>query len=403
MNSREKNLLILLVVFLGGWQGWKFFDSALLEPVRKRDQEIRNIGDAIDDKQLQERRIENLSEELTNWKKSSLPPDPVVSSAVYQKWVIELAAQCQLIDVAVNPTLALNQRPVADTYTPIVLRVNAKGTFDQISEFLDRIRNTGLVQRVAGVSLSDPSKENPPKLALNMQLEGLSFVGTDDRKTLFPDPQPSDPSPRSQNFQEQLAVLKKQLIFGEPAPVVIDDPAQHLVLSATFPAAEKPAAWFLEKRQNQKQVVFKGNDFQLAGVTGKVVDVGNDFVELEIGDKKSKLKIGKPLKDVASGNPTPGGPGGGPPSGMRPPGFGGPGGGRGRRGGGMRDFDFNSLTPEQQQQFRERMEQFRNRRRGGDEDRGGDDDRARDGASEAAPAQAAPVESAPAAATPSGG
>lgn len=361
MNSRERTLLILLVLTFGGWQGWKLLDASLFEPVRRRNQEITALQDSINDKQLQQRRIDNLNDQLNEWKTQSLPPDPVVASAVYQMWIIDLAAKSQLTEVVVNPNLSLNPRPVADTYVPIVLRMSAKGTFDQLADFIDRIRNTKLMQRIVNLNLSDPTKDNPAKLTFALQLEGLSFVGIDDRKTLFLDPLPPEVSPKSPDFNDQLTVLKKQIIFGEPVPVVVDDPAQHMVLSATFPTAENPAAWFLEKRQNKKEVIFKGKDFQLAGVTGKVVDVGNDFVELEVGEKKSKLRIGKPLKEIASGIPTPGTPNS-PPG--PPPGFDGMRGGRGgRRGRG--NFDFNSLTPEQQQQMRERMERFREMRRNG--------------------------------------
>ena len=363
MNSRERTLLILLVLAFGGWQGWKILDAALFEPVRKRDREIVALRESIDDRELRQRRIENLDDQLDEWKLQSLPPDPVVASAVYQMWIIDLAAKTQLVEVIVNPVVALNPRPVADTYVPIVLRMTAKGTFDQLTDFIDRIRNTKLMQRIVNVSFSDPTKENPSKITFALQLEALSFLGVEDRKTLFAEPVPSEVSPKSSNYDEQLAILKKQITFGEPAPIVIDDPAQHLVLSATFPSAEKPAAWFFENRQNKKEVVFKGNDFQLAGVTGKVLDIGNDFIELEVGDKKSKLHIGKPLKDVASGLPAPGTPGG--PPGGGPPGRGGM---RGGRGGGRRgrgNFDFNSLTPEQQKEFRERMERFREMRRNG--------------------------------------
>lgn len=361
MNSRERTLLILLVLALGGWQGWKLLDASFFEPVRRRDLEIVALQDSINDKELRQRRIDNLNDQLNEWKTQSLPPDPVVASAVYQMWIIDLAAKSQLTDVVVNPNLSLNPRPVADTYVPIVLRMSAKGTFDQLADFVDRIRNTKLMQRIVNLSLSDPTKENPAKLTFALQLEGLSFVGIDDRKTLFVEPLPPEVSPKSPDFNDQLTVLKKQIILGEPAPVVVDDPAQHMVLSATFPAAENPAAWFLEKRQNKKEVIFKGKDFQLAGVTGKVVDVGNDFVELEVGEKKSKLRIGKPLKEIASGIPAPGTPNSPPGA---PPGAEGMRGGRGgRRGRG--NFDFNSLTPEQQQQMRERMERFREMRRNG--------------------------------------
>ncbi|MCA9449740.1 MAG: hypothetical protein KC931_21645 [Candidatus Omnitrophica bacterium] len=184
--------------------------------------------------------------------------------------------------------------------------------------------------------------------------------------------------------------MEKQIILGEPAPVVVDDPAQHMILSATFPAAENPAAWFLEKRQNKKEVIFEGKDFQLAGVTGKVLDIGSDFVELEVGEKTAKLHLGKPLKEIASGSPaagTPPGQPGGPPDGMR--------GGRGfggRRGRG--NFDFNSLTPEQQKEFRERMERFRGMRRdqgGGDFPGFGDFDSVGGGSSDSATPAAAPA------------
>ncbi len=74
MNSRERTLLILLVLTFGGWQGWKLLDASLFEPVRRRDQEIAALQDSIGDKQLQQRRIDNLNDQLNEWKTQSLPP-----------------------------------------------------------------------------------------------------------------------------------------------------------------------------------------------------------------------------------------------------------------------------------------------------------------------------------------
>ncbi|MCA9449739.1 MAG: hypothetical protein KC931_21640, partial [Candidatus Omnitrophica bacterium] len=95
------------------------------------NQEITALQDSIADKKIRERKIDNLIEQLDEWKTQSLPPDPVVASAVYQMWIIDLATKSQLTDVVVNPRLSLNPRPVADTYVPVALRFDAKGTFDQ--------------------------------------------------------------------------------------------------------------------------------------------------------------------------------------------------------------------------------------------------------------------------------
>ncbi|MFO1023236.1 MAG: hypothetical protein U0903_21485 [Planctomycetales bacterium] len=357
MNSRERILIAVLVLAFVGWQGWGIVDASLFEPLRRTQARARQLADSIDAKKLDQRRAENFMLDLEKWKKLSLPPEPVLAASVYQKWIIELAAKCQLSNVVSNPNLTSNQRPVADTYVPVSLSVDAKGTFDQIAEFIDRIRNTKLMQRIVSVTLSDPTKENPPKLTLSLKLEGLSFVSVPPRKTLFPDPQPEDPSPRSADYSDQLAALKKQVIFGQPTAVVVDDPAQYLILSATFPTAEEPGAWFVDNRQNRKQVVMKGKDFEMAGVTGKVADIGQNFVELEINGKKSQLRIGKSLKEVASGNPAAGGrggDGGGFPGGGR--GF-----GRGRRGGGMGGFDPSNMTPEERQRMMERFREMRER------------------------------------------
>lgn len=362
MNARERILIIALVAALVGWKGWGIVDASLFEPLRRSQTRVRDLSDTIDRKKLEQRRVENYTIDLKNWQTLSLPPEPVLAASLYQKWIIELAAKCQLTDVVSNPNLTTNQRPIADTYIPISLSIDAKGTFDQIADFIDRIRNTKLLQRVVNLSLSDLTKDNPPKLNLSLKLEGLAFTAVPPRKTLFPDPQPEDPSPRSADFNDQLAAFKKQIILGQPTAVVVDDPTQYLVLSATFPTAEEPGAWFVDNRQNKKQVVMKGKDFEMAGVTGKVADVGQNFVELEINGKKVQLKIGKPLKEVASGSPTNSSNRGG--DDMR----GGPGGG-GRRGGGRRggmgNFDPSTLTPEQRQQFMERMQRFREAREGG--------------------------------------
>lgn len=366
MNTREKAMVFVLIAAIVGWRGWGMVDAALLEPLRRQEGRIKSLKTAIDDKKLQLRRIENLTADLKGWKVLSLPPDPVVASSVYQKWLIELATKCQLTDAVLSASTSTNQRPVANTFTPIGLDITAKGTFDQVLEFTDRIQNTKLMQRIVSLNFNNPTKDNPPKLTINLKLEGLSFVDAPARKTLFPDPQPSDPSPKSEKFTEQLADLKKQLTLGPPAPTPpVEDPAQFLVLSATFPTALEPGAWFFDSRQNRKQVVLKGKDFQLAGVTGKVADIGRDFVELEIKDKKVQLKIGKPLKTVASGDPT---------ASASPADMGGRGGFGGDRGGrrggrGFPGFDPSSLTPEQRKQFEERMQQFREMRR----QRGGGD------------------------------
>ncbi len=312
MKQREKILLAALVGILVLWQGGAILNAFVFGPVEERETDIAARNKRVAEKKLQLEESRIAAGKLKVWNKRSLPPDPVVATNLYQSWLIELATRSKLSSVVVNPKAAV-QRRKGETYSVISATVKAQGTQERLCDFLYEFRRCGLLHRVARMTLKTDQHQGDPILDIDLTVEGLSLADAPVRTMLFSDSNLgalAEARPgRDRKTYWQL--LKKNLFVrgynGPPPPrdggrgsqgtsqFPEEDPREFVYLVGSFSTGGSFDAT-VRDMSTDKTVRFEvGADLSFAGIEGKVLAIGIDFMILEIKGEAWRLELGDNL------------------------------------------------------------------------------------------------------------
>ncbi|MBI3862595.1 MAG: hypothetical protein HY290_11950 [Planctomycetia bacterium] len=279
MNQREKLLAGGLLAVVGIWQGSVQYQHFVVAPVAERQTDIDARSERISKKEI-------------------------------ENWLFDLATKAKLSDIAVTakPTGAVAK---GDTYTVVSADLTAQGTLPKIRDFLYDFRNSGLLHRVAKLTLTSPQPTGDPTIQLKMTVEGLSLKEAPARSTLLSEPNlaelAKDPAAKSKEAYE--TITKKNLFVrgyngppgakpGTRPPSTEEDPRQFVRLTSTFSNGGEYQATLYDPTTNKTARLYAGSEFNLAGVEGKVVSVNIDYVVLEVKEVKYRLDLGRNLTEL---------------------------------------------------------------------------------------------------------
>lgn len=104
--------------------------------------------------------------------------------------------------------------------------------------------------------------------------------------------------------------LVAQNPFAKPTPKVVErppppqaealkiDPAEFTYLVAAFSQNDQRQAWLYDRLNNKNVVIGPGKPFSVAGIQGFVQAIGDDFVLLDYGESRWRLRLGKNLRSM---------------------------------------------------------------------------------------------------------
>lgn len=315
MKRSEKILASGLVATLALWQGSSLFNKFVIEPVEANEAAIATLKEKNSNKELQVRRSLAAARKFAEYKQRSLPPDPVDATTLYQNWLIELATRTKLTDVSVGATRAGDFRAKgdakADAYQPVSAIVKAHGTVEKLCDFLYEFRTAGLLHRVSKMTLSSKQHTGDPVLEIDLTVEGLSLKEAPPRTTLVSDPKLAElASDKPAKSRKDYDVLVKKNLFvrgynGPPRPPQPpggnspeEDPVRFVRLVGSFSNGDSFDATMYDPSTNRETRLTAGKDFKVAGIEGKVVSVGIDFVILSIKGETFRLELGDNLRQL---------------------------------------------------------------------------------------------------------
>ena len=325
MKRSEKMLASGLVATLVLWQGSSLFTRLVLDPVDANEKEITRLTQENTQKEKDFKRAQAAARKYAEWKKRSLPPDAVDATSLYQNWLIELATRTKLTDVSVqarNADFKSKGDPKADAFHVISATLKAQGTFEKLCDFLYEFRAAGLLHRVAQIRLASKQSTGDPVLDIDLTVEGLSLKAAPPRATLFSDPKLAElASDKPVKARKDYDVLVKKNLFvrgyngpppdrsseRRPGAPPEEDPLQFVRLTALFSNGGLFDATMYDPSTNRETKLITGRDFSVAGVEGKVVSVGIDFVVLSIKGETFRLELGdnlRQMKKLASAEPS---------------------------------------------------------------------------------------------------
>jgi len=321
MKRSEKILATGLVATLALWQGSNLFSKFVIEPVEVNDAAIATLNEQNANKEMQIKRSAAAARKFAEFKKRSLPPDPVDATSLYQNWLIELATRTKLTEVSVK-ALRTDVKPKGDNYYLVSATLKAQGTVEKLCDFLYEFRAAGLLHRVSQMNLVSKQATGDPVLDIDLTVEGLSLKEAPARTTLFSDPKLAElPGDKPVKGRKDYDLLVKNNLFvrgyNGPAPdpnarpsrssTPEEDPLQFVRLVGSFSNGSAFDATMYDPSTNKETRLVAGREFSVAGKEGKVVSVGIDFVILSIKGENFRLELGDnltQLKKIPAGEPS---------------------------------------------------------------------------------------------------
>lgn len=183
MQQREKLLAGGLGAVVVLWFGLPIYDSTFVEPINAltaEEERLQEESDAKFDQQIALRRKEI---QLADWRKSSLPPDPLNAQRLYQEWLTDLAQISGFEKVSIKLERRVSQGKV---FTTIPVTLEAKATIQELAQFLERFESVDLLHRISTCDAISPASEGNPDLTVTLTAEGLSMSSAPERTRLFP-------------------------------------------------------------------------------------------------------------------------------------------------------------------------------------------------------------------------
>lgn len=331
MTPREKKLAAGLI---GGaialWQGWTFFDSLVLQPVRDREADIEARTDRVSDKNKKFKESRAAARKLDDWKVRSLPPDPRIATTLYQNWLVELAKK-HLASSTVAPSLNAAKsarglstaKPNDYVYHRISATIDGQGTMSQLCDFLYEFRQSGLLHRVSRMRLETDKHQGKPVFTIALTVEGLALKDAPPRTTLFSDPKlaerATDNPHKERNAYEPIVAenlfvrgyngpkptqsVRPPEIRTQPRPPVQptlppDDPREYVYLVGSVSSDGSYSAMLYDRSTNKGDELAEGSEFAMAGVKGKVVAIGSDFITFSSKGAAWRLELGTSLAEM---------------------------------------------------------------------------------------------------------
>ena len=299
MQQRERVLAIglglmvsMFVLYWGVGRYRSMFSS--------REALIKNRNDDVKKFRTKLAKIKRDSDRRKELEKRSLPKDESKAETLYQEWLVTLANKLQSNNVATRDV-----RTRSKGYTALGFRVTGEGSLEQITQVLFDFYSANHLHQITTLSI-DP-QEKTGNLKLDMNIDALILPGV--KRTDSLTTEPGDNLVLEGFDKYKSAIVGRNLFAEYKAPVIPSTPeppkpdfdkAKLAVLTTIVEVDGKPQAWFFDRGVSKQTDLYEGDEFEVAGVKGKVkrIDFDRGFVELEIDGKPVTVRQSKSLGDT---------------------------------------------------------------------------------------------------------
>lgn len=183
-KQRQKVLLGILGTAVGAWLLIPAFQRTFVKPVTDLASKKKAAEKRRDDAQEDQITMMQAQAQLSQWKDSSLPPDPLRAQDVYKNWARKLAIRSGFVDLTVEPGRRSTKQ---DVYESVQVTVEGTANLKQVRAFLYRFYKTDLTHRITRLVLVNDDNESAlADMEVTIDMEGLCMVGSEPRSELFP-------------------------------------------------------------------------------------------------------------------------------------------------------------------------------------------------------------------------
>ena len=233
--AQRKRLLLgglgLIAVF---YFGDMFLTDWIEEPKKERQRQIIALQNRI--KEYDQKYIARADQEipwLQYWYSQSLPTNPAVAQSLYRAWLLEVGKYVGFLGRTVNPAQPANR----GAYYSMGVSMRARGTLEQLTQFLYEFYNAGQLHKITAISLTPVGKGDLVDISLT--IEALIIPNANQSNSL-----PTGPAYRlvSQSLDDYQVISQRNLFSVGGGSST--DPVNHTYLTAVNYVNDEPQAWF---------------------------------------------------------------------------------------------------------------------------------------------------------------
>ena len=305
MTKRERVLMIAVVGMVACYGLFLVVRSTLLGPLEAQALQLRNLRDEVASKKKQMDQAIAASTQLAEWEKFSLPHDEAEAQAAYQHFLFRLVSDCHFED----PQVSTDKTQKTKYYSSIVFTIRARVSLENLTEFLYRFyaHEQDLLHQIRSLSISRGTDSRTKGLNATIVVAGLALDNAPSRSPLVPEN--TDPTKLAiKSFpRTTYQVIAQKNIFEpykepprieEPKDPKIDvDTARHVVLTGCTKAGEDLEAWIYNRLTDENKVFRVGDELNIAGVKGRLLNISPSGIVLDMETKQCSLKLGKSFRD----------------------------------------------------------------------------------------------------------
>lgn len=292
MNERRQQLLLAALgvigaLVIGDWV-WREKIEAPLNELKGQHAELL---EDIEKKTKTFKATKKLPERIDAWKKQALPASTETARSLYRNWLLKTIQTARLRNVRVDSGAPMS-RP---GYKIMPVNAQARGTLDAITDALFAFENADLLHKIASIRLTPIGDSGQFDLAIS--IEAVMMPGVK-RRSLNPGQTDRLVSVDRQSYD----VIARDNIFG----IAVDhrDPMKMTLLTGVVFSNGVPQAWITDQIADSIHKLSAGAEFDTPALSGRVEEVGDDWIIIQSGEDQLKLSVGQSLAEatVVSGS-----------------------------------------------------------------------------------------------------
>ena len=232
-----------------------------------------------------------LPKQIKVWEKQALPANAETARSLYRNWLLETIRTAKLRNARVDSG-SPSSRP---GYKVMPVNAQARGTLSEITDALFAFENAALLHKIASIRLSPIGDSGQFDLA--MSIEAVMMPGIK-RGSLKPGVAQRLVSSDRRSYD----IINRDNMFG----IAVDhrDPMKMTKLTGVIYRNGDPQVWITEQIIDRVHKLEKGASFDTTALTGRVAEIGEDWVIIESGEQQLKLTMGQSFAEatVVSGS-----------------------------------------------------------------------------------------------------
>ncbi len=311
LNPREQRLLTIVLITLAAYVAYGAVQWLILRPLRERNQTLTALQQTIQRKKLQRRQVLQQQQQLQDWQKQSLPPDPRQAQSIYHQFLLHMVNEVGLDDPVVN---TMPPAPQGNALVRYPFTIRGRGSLETVMQLLGYFERVNVLHQIRQLSLR--RRDDGDRLEVELRVEAISIQdATEDGVSSI-----AAAEEASESTQELLARILERNIFSpprppQPPPVEREpetppvDPRQFVYLVGCVAVGSECEAWVYDRLNNRLHRLRAGDTLEVAGVKGRVVHVADGEMVYENEGTRYRLLLGQnftqvqPVQSARAGSP----------------------------------------------------------------------------------------------------